>query len=69
MMQESTANEPLQVEAVSFTTPARESLLQCWHDLPRTLLQLVPDFDHLENLVKQVSINHPCFAWSCMAWV
>jgi hypothetical protein len=57
MVQEAIANEPLQVEDVSLTDTARESLLQCWSNLPQTLLQLVPCFDHLETLVKQVSDN------------
>lgn len=59
MVQESTANEPLQVEAVSLASSARTSLRQCWSHLPRTLLELVPDFGHFEVLVKQVSANHP----------
>lgn len=60
MVQESAANEPLQVEAVGFTAPAAQALRQCWSQLPRTMLQLVPDFSHLESLVKQVSTIHHC---------
>lgn len=57
VVQEATANEPLQVDAVSFTTQAAEELQQCWPKLPRAMLQLVPDVGHLETLVKQVSVS------------
>lgn len=59
-MQEATENEPLHVEAVAFTTKAHESLQHCWSCVPRSLQQLVPDFQHLKDLTEQVHALISC---------